>query len=315
MPSVTVAVITRNRKELLRKCLASVLSGTLVPDEVRVYDNASTDGTAEMLENEFPQVKVIENKENFGLSYCHNLALSTFTTDSVLLLDDDNIVEPDMLEKLQRKLFSDPNLGIVLPLFMNGYDDPKTVCFCGGETSMWSGRNLLNDKNFTKDTKTYPTRRIPNATLIKKEAALKTGLMDDRLFSTMADEDYCRRMEKQGFKAIFLLDAVTDHMQEVKRSDARRLGLTNPLQTYIFARNRAVLIKRYGTMFQFLVFMLFYQPLYHAYYLFNMLWYKAPASFVKAYLKGVWAGLVFAFTGKLPPLAEILKAFSQPEGS
>ena len=315
MPSVTVAVITRNRKELLKKCLASVLSGTLVPDEVRVYDNASTDGTAEMLREEFPKVKVIENMENFGLSYCHNLALSDFTTDSMLLLDDDNIVAPDMLEKLQRKLFSDPKLGIVLPLFMNGYDDPKTVCFCGGETSLWSGRNLLNDKNFSKERETYPTFRVPNATLIKREAAQATGLMDDRLFSTMADEDYCRRMEKQGYKALFLLDAVTDHMQEVKRSDARRLGLTNPLQTYIFARNRAVLIKRYGSALQFLFFFIFWQPLYHLYYLFNMARYKAPASFVKAYLKGVWASLVFVFTGKLPLLAEILKAFSQPENN
>ncbi|MBO4554065.1 glycosyltransferase family 2 protein [bacterium] len=309
MPSVTVAVITHNRQKLLKECLASVLNGTLVPNEVRVYDNASTDGTVEMLKNEFPQVKVIENKENFGLSYCHNLALSDFTTDSMLLLDDDNIVAPDMLEKLMNKLFSDQKLGIVLPLFMNGYDDPKTVCFCGGETSLWSGRNILRDKNFKNDQETYPTYRVPNATLIKKEAAQATGLMDDRLFSTMADEDYCRRMAKLGYRAEFLLSAVTDHMQEVKRSDARRLGLTNPLQTYIFARNRAVLIRRYGTLFQFLVFMLFWQPLYHLYYLFNMLRYRAPKAFLKAYLAGIVDSVSHAFTGKLPELSEIRQRF------
>ena len=309
MPSITVAVITHNRQKLLKECLASVLNGTLVPNEVRVYDNASTDGTVEMLKSEFPQVKVIENKENFGLSYCHNLALSDFTTDSMLLLDDDNIVAPDMLEKLMNKLFSDPKLGIVLPLFMNGYDDPKTVCFCGGETSMWSGRNILRDKNFKKDQETYPTYRVPNATLIKKEAAQATGLMDDRLFSTMADEDYCRRMAKLGYRAEFLLSAVTDHMQEVKRSDARRLGLTNPLQTYIFARNRAVLIRRYGTLFQFLVFMLFWQPLHHVYYLFNMLRYHAPRAFFKAYLAGMWDGFAHTLTGKLPSLEDIRKRF------
>ena len=309
MPSITVAVITHNRQKLLKECLASVLNGTLVPNEVRVYDNASTDGTVEMLKSEFPQVKVIENKENFGLSYCHNLALSDFTTDSMLLLDDDNIVAPDMLEKLMNKLFSDPKLGIALPLFMNGYDDPKTVCFCGGETSMWSGRNILRDKNFKNDQETYPTYRVPNATLIKKEAAQATGLMDDRLFSTMADEDYCRRMAKLGYRVEFLLSAVTDHMQEVKRSDARRLGLTNPLQTYIFARNRAVLIRRYGTLFQFLVFMLFWQPLYHVYYLFNMLRYHAPRAFFKAYLAGIVDSISHAFTGKLPELSEIRQRF------
>ncbi|MBQ7556103.1 glycosyltransferase family 2 protein [bacterium] len=310
MPTVTVAVITHNRKELLKSCLSSLINGTLLPDEIRVYDNASTDGTAEMLKCEFPQVKVFENKENFGLSYCHNQALSSFTTDSLLLLDDDNIVAPDMLEKLLKKLFSDQKLGIVLPLFMNGYDDPKTVCFCGGETSLWSGRNILRDKNFPKEQETYPTYRVPNATLIKKEAAQATGLMDDRLFSTMADEDYCRRMAKLGYRAEFLLSAVTDHMQEVKRSDARRLGLTNPLQTYIFARNRAVLIKRYGMLFQFLVFMLFWQPLYHLYYLFNMLRYRAPGSFLKAYLAGIVDSISHAFTGNLPSLSDIRQRFN-----
>lgn len=310
MPSVTVAVITHNRKELLKSCLASVLNGTLVPDELRVYDNASTDGTVEMLKSEFPQVIVFENKDNFGLSYCHNQALSTFTTDSLLLLDDDNIVAPDMLEKLMNKLFSDPKLGIVLPLFYNGYDDPKTVCFCGGETSLWSGRNILRDKNFPKEQETYPTYRVPNATLIKKEAAQATGLMDDRLFSTMADEDYCRRMAKIGYHAEFLLSAMTDHMQVVEKADARRLGLTNPLQTYIFARNRAVLIRRYGTLFQFLVFMLFWQPLYHLYYIFNMLRYRAPGSFLKAYFAGIVDSIFHAFTGNLPSLSDIRQRFN-----
>ncbi|MBR5624530.1 glycosyltransferase family 2 protein [bacterium] len=309
MPSVTVAVITHNRRKILKECLASIFGGTLVPDEVRVYDNASADGTLEMLKEEFPQVKVVENKENFGLSYCHNQALKNFTTDALLLLDDDNEVAPDMLEKLMDKLFSEEKLGIVLPLFMNAYDDPKTVCFCGGETSLWSGRNILRNKNFSKEQETYPTYRVPNATLIKKEAALATGLMDDRLFSTMADEDYCRRMALHGYRAEFLLSAVTDHLQEVKRSDARRLGLTNPLQTYIFARNRAVLVKRYGTLLQLIVFMLFFQPLFHVYYLFNMRRYGAPKSFRKAYWAGIGDSLRYVFGGKLPELSEIRQRF------
>ena len=49
MPSVTVAIITRNRKKLLEECLRSVLSGTRIPEETRVYDNASDDGTIDML--------------------------------------------------------------------------------------------------------------------------------------------------------------------------------------------------------------------------------------------------------------------------
>ncbi len=310
MPSVTVAIITRNRKKLLEECLLSLLGGIRIPDEIRVYDNASEDGTEEMLKEKFPLVKVVRNEENFGLSYCHNQALKDFQTDALFLLDDDNEVRPDMLEKLMAELFSDPSLGIVLPLFLNAYDDPKTVCFCGGETSLWTGRNLLRPKNFSPETRTYPTFRVPNATLIKREAAEKTGLMDDRLFSTMADEDYCRRMARFGYRAVFLLDAVTEHKQEVKKSDARRLGLTNPLQTYIFARNRAVIVKRYGNFLQFLVFLLFFQPLFHAYYLFNMRRYGAPESFRKAYWGGIGDSLRYAFGGRLPELSEIRKKYS-----
>ena len=68
MPSVTVAIITRNRKKLLEECLLSLLGGIRIPDEIRVYDNASEDGTEEMLKEKFPLVKVVRNEENFGLS-------------------------------------------------------------------------------------------------------------------------------------------------------------------------------------------------------------------------------------------------------
>ena len=117
---VTVAVITANRKDVLDECIASILKSDYPIFEFLVIDNASTDGTAEMVHEKYPSVKLIRNEKNMGLSFCHNIAMESFEGDCVFLVDDDNEVEPDMLGKLVDYLFNpeNENIGIVVPLIM-----------------------------------------------------------------------------------------------------------------------------------------------------------------------------------------------------
>jgi len=64
--NICAVIVTYNRKELLRECLKAVLAQTRPPEHVLVVDNASTDGTPEMLQEEFPQVEVLCLPENQG---------------------------------------------------------------------------------------------------------------------------------------------------------------------------------------------------------------------------------------------------------
>lgn len=100
---VCAVIVTYNRKELLRECLQAVLSQTRPPDHVLVVDNASTDGTPEMLREEFPQVEVLRLPENQGgAGGFHEGMKRAYEQgfDWLWLMDDDTLPSPRALEVL-----------------------------------------------------------------------------------------------------------------------------------------------------------------------------------------------------------------------
>ena len=306
---VTVAVITADRKDVLDECIASILKSGYPIFEFLVIDNASTDGTAEMVRDKYPSVKLIRNEKNMGLSFCHNLAMKRFNGDCVFLVDDDNEVEPDMLQKLVGYLYAPENkdVGIVVPLIMEFYDVPEKIVLAGGETSMWSGKNFLCSKKIGKEEISRDTKRVPNSTLIRRETIDKNGYMDDSLFSTLADEDYVRRMNEKGLLARVILKAVIYHKQKHSATAARKLGMTNPARAYILARNRTVLISRYACWYQKILYLLFWQTLFNSYYLNVLIFKTRKKEYTIAYMKGLFHAWKYVFTKKLPPLEYVLE--------
>ncbi|HVU71567.1 MAG TPA: glycosyltransferase family 2 protein [Mycobacteriales bacterium] len=100
--TATVVVVSWNGAHLLRRCLPA-LAAQRTPDgffETVVVDNASTDGTVEMLRAEFPWVRVVANAENLGFAGGNNSALRDITTPYAVLLNNDAVPEPDWLTTL-----------------------------------------------------------------------------------------------------------------------------------------------------------------------------------------------------------------------
>jgi len=306
---ITVAVITANRKDVLDECIASILKSDYPIFEFLVIDNASTDGTDEMVREKYPSVKLIRNEKNMGLSFCHNLAMKIFKGACVFLVDDDNEVETDMLKKMVEYIYSpdNKNVGIVVPLILEFYDLPEKVVLAGGETSMWSGRNYLCSKKIGEDEIFRETKRVPNSTLIRRDTIEKNDYMDDSFFSTLADEDYVRRMNKKGLFAHVVLEAVIYHKQKHTSTAARKLGMTNPARAYILARNRTVLNCRYAKWYQRIVYLFFWQMLFNGYYLYVLIFKLRKKEFTIAYIKGLFHAWKYVFTKKLPPLEYVLE--------
>lgn len=101
--TVWAVIPTFNRRELLRECIQSVLAQTRPPDVVWVRDNASRDGTAEMVGKEFPQVRLVRGKDNLGSSggFAEGLKAGyEGGADWIWLVDNDAEAQPDALEKL-----------------------------------------------------------------------------------------------------------------------------------------------------------------------------------------------------------------------
>ncbi len=101
--TVTAVVVTYNRKELLRECLAALRAQESAPEQVLVIDNASTDGTPEVLDAEFPEVRHVRMASNEGATggfHAGMEAAMATGSDWIWLLDDDTIAHPDALDEL-----------------------------------------------------------------------------------------------------------------------------------------------------------------------------------------------------------------------
>ena len=131
---VCAVIVTYNRKALLRECLKAVLSQTRPPDHVLVVDNASTDGTPEMLQEEFPQVEVLRLPENQGgAGGFHEGMKRAYEQgfDWLWLMDDDTIPKAKALEALLEaaRLPLDPRPRVLASrqLLPNGLPQPPTA--------------------------------------------------------------------------------------------------------------------------------------------------------------------------------------------
>ncbi len=310
---VSVAIVTANRSEMLKVCLESLRKSDYPVHEILVLDNASTDDTAAMVEANYPSARLITNARNMGLSYCHNQAMQAFTGDCLFLLDDDNETAPDMLRLLVEHLYAPEHhdVGIVVPVIYDYYGTHENVVTAGGCTSMWSGRNQLNDKNIDMAKEFYDSRRASNSTLIRREVIEQVGCMDDSLFSTLADEDYVRRMNAAGRRCHVVLAAAIYHKQKPSSTYARRIGITNPARAYILARNRTVLITRYAKWYQLLTYFIFWHHVFNAFYLYVLIFKMRSWPFVRAYLKGLVHAWSYVFTKRLPPLSCVLEMVDQ----
>ncbi|MEW6188858.1 MAG: glycosyltransferase family 2 protein, partial [Actinomycetota bacterium] len=113
---LSIVIVNWNTRDLLRNCLQSIYQNPPKDDfEVFVVDNASTDGSPEMVEKELPQVKLIKNKENLGFSKANNLGIKSSGGDYILLLNSDTQVLRDSLPKMVEYMDTHPKVGILGP--------------------------------------------------------------------------------------------------------------------------------------------------------------------------------------------------------
>src|SRR5438477_3420225 len=127
MDHVGIVIVNWNTRDLLRECLRSLEAGDpSVSRRVIVVDNASSDGSADMVRAEFPSVEVIANPVNGGFSQANNLGLKALGFDGqrrgqadapryALLLNPDTVVPPDALCQLIERADADAKIGVIGP--------------------------------------------------------------------------------------------------------------------------------------------------------------------------------------------------------
>jgi O-antigen biosynthesis protein len=203
-----VVIVNWNGKELLQKCLSSLFVNTASSEcKVVVVDNASIDGSVEMVDVKFPQVKLIRNSQNTGFSKANNqgiqFALQNGAKQILLLNNDVEITDQKWLKGLTDVFESDPKIGIVGCKLL--YPD-GTIQHAGGVIAL---KVPYNRGEGAKDTGQYDRVEFVDyvtgaVLLIKSEVVRKIGLLDDG-FSPLyyEDTDWCVRARLFCYKVAY----------------------------------------------------------------------------------------------------------------
>ncbi|HUN07218.1 MAG TPA: glycosyltransferase family 2 protein [Aggregatilineales bacterium] len=220
MMDVAIIIVNWNGKDLLRRCLNAVRETVQeVSYETYVVDNHSSDGSQEVVRNEYPWVKLIANTENLGFAKANNQAMRLSLEQSryVLLLNSDAFVKPRCIDQMVAFMDQHPEAGLGAPKLL--YEDGRLQRSCYTFPTLWtelwialgidkfmSRSRLFGDYNLTHWN--YDTVREVDVImgafmLARREAVQQVGLMDEAFFMYSEEVDWCYRFATAGWKTLF----------------------------------------------------------------------------------------------------------------
>ena len=216
---LSIIILNYNTKKLLEECLKSVFNKIKIRDyEVIVVDNASTDGSVEMVKSNFPQVKLIENDENLGFARGNNQGIRISKGRYVLLLNNDTLVLDDDFDKVIKFMDENKDIGILGCRINN--PDGSLQLSCYKLPSMWEMfthytflTRLFPNSRWCGDYRNWPHNEIKEVGfvigaffLIRKDVIDDIGLLDEGFFLNAEESEYCLRAKKAGWKTVFYPD-------------------------------------------------------------------------------------------------------------
>jgi GT2 family glycosyltransferase len=223
---LSVIIVSYNSRGHLARCLQAVLAGAeRVKWEAIVVDNASHDGSPEMVAREFPYVSLIANRENVGFARACNQGFRMARGESLLFLNPDTEAKPGSIATLIGYLRDNPSLGAVGPRLCNPNGQLTRSCFRFPSLT----RPLLNSRPVQllvgeRFGLAYPLEDprvreggtvdwLSGACLLARRQALKeTGPFDERYFMYFEDTDLCRRIWRAGWQVVFWPNAEVLHV-------------------------------------------------------------------------------------------------------
>ena len=203
MPLTSIVITTRNRKEELRNALVSAMAQT-APLEVIVIDDASTDGTSEMVRDEFPGVRVHKSETARGLIVQRNFAAQLATAPVIVSLDDDAVFTSPHIVAQTLAAFDHPRVGAVTIPFIDVGHRPDVI----GAAPNRSGIFI---------TGAY----IGAAHAVRRELFLRLGGYREYLFQYAEERDFCIRMLNAGYVTRLGTADLVHHFLSPKRQHSR----------------------------------------------------------------------------------------------
>ena len=213
---LTIIIVNYNVKYFLEQCLQSVFIAMekLESSEVIVVDNNSVDGSAKMVANKFPNVKLICNDKNAGFACANNQGIKEAQGQYVLLLNPDTVIEEDTFVKTVKFMDNHTDAGGLGVKMINGKGNflPESkrglptpwVAFCkmSGLSKLFSFSKLFNKYHlgYLDKDKNHKVEILSGAFMLLRKSALdKVGLFDETFFMYGEDIDLSYRLIQESY--------------------------------------------------------------------------------------------------------------------
>jgi len=240
-PTVSAVIVVWNAKKYVIECLESLREHCRSACvEVIVVDNASTDGTPEVIAEMFPEFRLIRNSENLGFAKANNIGIAECSGEYVCLVNSDVKFTSDCFSPMLRFLSENPGVGMVGPKMLapDGRVGRSTLRFptvwnqfCSAvgldiafRKSRLLGGYLMSD--FDHQTTTSVEVLTGWFVLVRRSALERVGLLDPQFFMYGEDVDWCYRFHQAGQEVVFFADAEAIHYGGASSSNA-------PLRFYL----------------------------------------------------------------------------------
>jgi len=227
--SVSIIILSWNTKELLKNCLESLKD---LKVEIIVVDNDSTDGSPQMVEGEFPKVKLIKNQKNLGFGAGNNQGMKMAKGDYFLLLNSDTVVKDKAPLKMVEFLAKNKEVGAVGCKLLNSDGSPQPSA--GPFPNLWVSAVMLFAEHWLGDLVRSSFSKVKEvdwvmgaALMVRREVIKKAGLMDEGIFMYMDEVEWCYRIKKAGFKVMFYPGAEIIHLLGGSSTTGRRDPILN----------------------------------------------------------------------------------------
>ncbi len=224
---VSMVIVSFNTKEVTRRCLEHVQQHAAeIRHEVFVVDNASTDGSADMVQTEFPGVQLIRLDQNRGFAGGNNPAMEKATGRYVLLLNSDAFLAAGVLEKTIQYMDENPGIGVLGCKLTDpdGTMQPSARMQPGplnktlhitGLAARFSKSKFFGRVDYTWWDHDQPKQVgwvVGAYFLIRRETMATIGVLDERYFLYFEEIDYCFSASRAGWEVVFYPHAGVIHL-------------------------------------------------------------------------------------------------------
>lgn len=244
--SIAVVILNWNGKDLLAKFLPTVLVNSQHPSvRVVVVDNASSDGSVDLVRERFPQVQLVVLEQNFGFAAGYNKALAQLNDDYFVLLNSDAVPAPNWLMPFMEAIAANSGFVLAMPKirsFKNpelfeyagaagGFIDKYGYPFCRGRIM-----DEVEEDKGQYDSAIEVFWASGAAMFVKAKLYEQIGGLDEDFFAHMEEIDFCWRMKNLGCKVWVVPQSVVYHV------GGASLHHSHPRKTYLNFRNNLLML-------------------------------------------------------------------------